>query len=100
MAWFANHYLPPPIDRRQPWVSPSRANLASLPPALILTAECDPLRDQGEAYARRLKDAGVRASVKRYDGMMHVFFSLSGIIDGAREAVADASAALKAALTR
>jgi acetyl esterase len=100
MAWFANHYLPPPIDRRQAWVSPLHAKLAGLPPAFVLTAECDPLRDQGEAYARRLQEAGVGATLKRYEGMFHPFFSLSGILDGAREAVADASAALKTALTR
>jgi acetyl esterase len=100
MAWFADHYLPPPVDRRQPWVSPMHANLAGLPPAFVLTAECDPLRDQGEAYAHRLQAAGVTATLKRYDGMFHPFFSLGGIIDGAREAMADASAALKVALTR
>jgi acetyl esterase len=100
MAWFADHYAPVPIDRRQPWVSPSLANLAGLPPALVLTAECDPLRDQGEAYARRLNQAGVQAASKRYDGMIHVFFNLGGIIDGGREAVADAAAGLKNALTR
>jgi acetyl esterase len=100
MDWFANHYLPPPIDRRQPWVSPSRANLAGLPPAFVLTAECDPLRDQGEAFARRLKDAGVQTTLKRYDGMIHPFFSLGGIIEGGQTAIADAAAALKTALTR
>ena len=100
MAWFANHYLPPPIDRKQAWVSPLNARLAGLPPAFVVTAECDPLRDQGEAFAERLKQAGVPTQMKRYEGMFHPFFSLSGIIDGAREAVADASAALKTALTR
>ena len=100
MEWFANHYAPAPIDRRQPWLSPSHARLAGLPPAMVLTAECDPLRDQGEAYARRLKEAGVSATSKRYDGMIHVFFNLGGIIEGGRTAVADAAAALKAALTR
>jgi len=100
MAWFANYYLPPPIDRRQPWVSPMHAKLDGLPPAFVLTAECDPLRDQGEAFARRLQAAGVQTSVKRYDGMFHPFFSLAGIIDGAKTAMADASAALKTALTR
>ena len=100
MDYFADHYLPPGVDRRQPWVSPLKATLAGLPPAAVLTAECDPLRDQGEAYASRLRDAGVTADLKRYDGMIHPFFGLGGIIDGAREAVADASAALKAALTR
>jgi len=100
MDYFADHYLPPGVDRRQPWVSPLKANLAGLPPASVLTAECDPLRDQGEAFAERLKQAGVQTALKRYDGMIHPFFGLGGIFDGAREAVADASAALKAALTR
>ena len=100
MDYFADHYLPPGVDRRQPWVSPLKANLAGLPPASVLTAECDPLRDQGEAFAARLKQAGVQTALKRYDGMIHPFFGLGGIIDGARAAVADASAALKAALTR
>ena len=100
MDYFADHYLPPGVDRRQPWVSPLHGNLAGLPPAFVLTAECDPLRDQGEAYARRLQDAGVTATLKRYDGMFHPFFGLGGVIDGAREAVADAAAALKTALTR
>jgi len=100
MDYFADHYLPPGVDRRQPWVSPLKANLAGLPPASVLTAECDPLRDQGEAFAARLKQAGVQTALKRYDGMIHPFFGLGGIFDGAREAVADASAALKAALTR
>jgi acetyl esterase len=100
MAWFANYYLPAPIDRRQPWVSPLNANLAGLPPAFVLTAECDPLRDQGEAYARRLQDASVATTVKRYEGMFHPFFSLGGIIDGGREAISDAATALKTALTR
>ena len=100
VEWFANHYVPAPIDRRQPWVSPARANLAGLPPAFVLTAECDPLRDQGEAFAQRLKDAGVQTTLTRYDGMFHPFFSLSGIIDGGRTAIADAAAALKTALSR
>ena len=100
IGWFADNYLPPPIDRRQPWVSPRYARLDGLPPAFVLTAECDPLRDQGEAFAERLKQAGVPTQMKRYEGMFHPFFSLSGIIDGAREAVADASSALKTALTR
>ncbi|HZI78216.1 MAG TPA: alpha/beta hydrolase [Vicinamibacterales bacterium] len=100
MEWFANYYVPPPTDRRQPWVSPARANLAGLPPAFVLTAECDPLRDQGEAFAQRLKEAGVQATVKRYEGMIHPFFSLGGIIEGGQTAIADAAAALKTALTR
>lgn len=100
IEYFSDHYLPAGVDRRQPWVSPLRATLAGLPPAFVLTAECDPLRDQGEAYARKLQEAGVQATVKRYDGMFHPFFSLGGIIDGAKTAMSDAGAALKTALTR
>ena len=68
--------------------------LAGLPPAFVLTAECDPLRDQGEAYARRLEAAGVRVTHTRYAGMFHPFFSLAGIIDGGRAAMSDAAQAL------
>jgi acetyl esterase len=99
MEWFAAHYLPAPVDRRQPWVSPARANLVGLPPAFVLTAECDPLRDQGEAFAQRLKEAGVQASVRRYEGMIHPFFSLGGIIEGGQTAIADAATALKTAMS-
>jgi acetyl esterase len=98
LEWFAQHYLPAAVDRRQPWVSPMHARLAGLPPAFIQTAECDPLRDQGEAFARRLQEAGVRTELKRYEGMFHPFFSLPGVIDGGRTAIADAAAALKRAL--
>jgi len=100
MDYFADHYLPRGVDRRQAWVSPLYANVTGLPPAFVLTAECDPLRDQGEAFAARLKHAGVQTASKRYDGMIHPFFSLSGIIDGGKTALADAAAALKIALTR
>ena len=98
MDYFADHYLPRPIDRRQAWASPLHANLAGLPPAFVLTAECDPLRDQGELFAQRLQQAGVSTVVTRYDGMFHPFFSLGGIIDGAKTAMADAAAALRTAL--
>jgi acetyl esterase len=95
MDYFADHYLPRPIDRRQAWASPLYARLTGLPPAFVLTAECDPLRDQGGLFARRLQEAGVPTVLKRYDGMFHPFFSLGGVIDGGKEAIADAAAALK-----
>ena len=98
MDYFADHYLPSAVNRRQPWVSPLHTDLKGLPPAFVLTAECDPLRDQGEAYAGRLQKAGVATQLKRYDGMFHPFFSLAGIIDGAKTALADAGAALRVAL--
>jgi acetyl esterase len=96
--YFARHYVPPPIDRRQPWVSPLYAALEGLPAAFVLTAECDPLRDQGEAFAGRLQKAGVPTTLKRYDGMFHPFFSLGGVIDAGKTAIADAGAALRTAL--
>ncbi len=97
LAYFDGHYLPATTDRRHADVSPLNADLRGLPPAFVLTAECDPLRDQGEAYARKLEAAGVSVRLKRYDGMFHPFFSLAGIIDGGKEAIADAAAALKEA---
>ena len=95
LAYFERHYLKTPEARRHHEASPLHADLRGLPPAFVMTAECDPLRDQGEAYARRLEQAGVPVTSKRYEGMIHPFFSLAGIIDGGRTAIADAAAALK-----
>ena len=87
MVWFRNHYLTSEADGLDPQASPLRAaNLAGLPPALILTAECDPLRDEAEAYAARLKAAGVEVLLHRYAGMIHPFFSMSGVIPQAQDA--------------
>lgn len=97
LAYFERHYLKAGQDPRHHEVSPLMADLRGLPPAFVLTAECDPLRDQGEAYARKLERAGVPVTLKRYEGMIHPFFSLGGIMDGGRVAIADAAAALKRA---
>ena len=77
MMWFWDQYLPETSRRTEPDASPLRTqNLSGLPPAIILTAEHDVLRDEGEAYAARLQEANVPADLQRYSGQMHGFFSL------------------------
>jgi acetyl esterase len=99
MDWFANQYVPSSTDRRSPYASPMYAtDLRGLPPAFVVTAECDMVRDQGEAYARKLLEAGVQVELKRYDGMIHPFISLGGVIDDGHVAIDEAAAVLRAAL--
>jgi acetyl esterase len=97
MKWFWGHYLEQESDGANPLASPLRAeDLGSLPPATVITAEFDPLRDEGEAYATRLQAAGVPTEVTRYDGLFHGFFGMGAAIDRAQDAVAQASKALRA----
>ncbi len=97
MRWNWSHYLPGDAAGADPMASPLRAkNFAWLPPALVITAEYDPLRDEGEDYALRMRAAGVSVELRRYDGMLHAFFSLGRLFDTGRVAVAHAGAALRA----
>jgi acetyl esterase len=97
VAWYRQHYLADPGDAANPLASPLRAeSLAGLPPALVVTAEYDPLRDQGEAYGRRLADEGVQAELIRYPGMTHGFFTMAGTVDASQAALAQAASRVRA----
>ena len=99
MRWCWNHYLKKAEDGANPLASPLRAlDLSGLPEASVLTAEYDPLRDEGEAYARRLEEAGVPTWLKRYDGTIHGFISMPDTLPKAEEGLADLSQRLCAAL--
>ena len=88
MIWFWDHYAPDAERRSHPDASPLRADqLTGLAPAIVLTAEYDVLRDEGEAYARRLSEAGVPVRFTRVSGQMHGFFPMLNILPGSAAAV-------------
>ena len=82
MEWFESHYFPDDAARREPQASPLlTASFADLPPALDVTAEFDPLRDEGEAYAAALQKAGVPVTLERYEGMLVRFPQTLSVTD-------------------
>jgi acetyl esterase len=99
MAWFWDLYCPNPANRTNPAASPLRAaDLTGLPPALIVTAEFDPLRDEGEAYAAALEAAGGTAEALRFDGLVHDFFATAQVFQSSRKAFEEVCRKLKTAL--
>jgi acetyl esterase len=98
MRWYWDQYLQGPEAASDPYAVPMAAkDLKGLPPALVITAEYDPLRDEGEAYAGRLRAAGIPTASTRYDGMIHGFFGMPAVLDQGKRAIADACAALRQA---
>jgi len=101
MRWFRAHYLKRESDAANGYASPLRAaDLSRLPPARVLTAEFDPLRDEGEAYAARLREAGVTVELERCAGMVHGFVNHTAVVDRAHEILLETADRVRAALAR
>lgn len=99
MVWFWNHYTPDPAARSNPYASPLRAtDLGGLPPAYLVTAEHDPLRDEGFAYADRLRAAKVPVGHRHYGSQIHGFYPMVNVIDDADKAVAETGSEIRAAV--
>ncbi|MGW6460553.1 alpha/beta hydrolase [Streptomyces sp. NPDC055078] len=100
MAWFWDHYAPDEADRTHPDAAPLRAeDLTGLPPTEVLTAEHDVLRDEGEAYAARLTQAGIPTRLRRFEGQMHGFFTLPGLLPGSAAGIDHVTEAVTKRLT-
>lgn len=100
MAWFWDQYAPETATRKTPYASPLRArDLTGVAPAYLITAEHDPLRDEGFEYAGRLQSARVPVEHRHFGSQVHGFFKFAGLLDDADKALADAGAAIAAAVT-
>ena len=96
LHWFMDNYIPDPEDRKSPLASPMlRKSLQGLPPALVISAEFDPLVDENQAYAERLKTAGVPTDYVCFPGMIHPFFTLGGVVEDSAKAEGLIGAALR-----
>jgi acetyl esterase len=101
MAWFWDCYLGPDGDPADPFASPLRAaSFTGVAPALVLTAEYDPLRDEGEAYARRLDGFDVPVTLHRFDGMLHGFLGMEALVSEANQAMARVAEFLRSSYSR
>jgi acetyl esterase len=99
LDWYRAHYLSNEGDALDPRCSPLLSeNLAGVAPAYIATAGFDPLRDEGEEYAQRLREAGVRVALRRHEGLIHAFASILGVGRVGREAVLEAAGAVRLGL--
>lgn len=99
MMFFWNQYAASPVARSHAYASPLRApNVAGVAPAFVLTAGYDPLRDEGEAYAARLRESGVAVQLRRYDDMFHGFFGMASLFPQAKEAVKEVAESLRRGL--
>jgi acetyl esterase len=101
MQWFWGHYLKNAEDGTNPYASPLQAKtLRDLPPATVITADIDPLRSEGQAYAQRLKADGVVVKATNYTGVTHEFFGMGAVVDKAKQAVSEAAAGLSSGFSR
>ncbi len=99
MDWFEGHYIPDGCDEGDPRISMMRApDVSNLPPAYVATAGFDPLRDEGEVYASRMREAGVKVALQRHPGLIHGFANLTAICPSARTAMLEVAGALRMGL--
>ena len=100
MEWFRNHYAPDESVWKHPDVSPLyRDDLTAMPPAMVITAHFDVLRDEGAVYARRLREAGVEVTYRCYDGMIHGFMAMPGVFPQGAAALVEAGEMLRGAVS-
>lgn len=100
LRWFGGHYLRSPADALNYYASPLLGDVRGLPPATVITAGFDPLRDEGAGYADKLRQNGIEVDYRNYDSMVHEFFGMGVVVDAGRQAVQQAGANLRAVFAR